>query len=500
MGRLIYKDNKGLEHIVPIGPTTPVVSIGRATDCTIRSDRRLVSKRHAEFRYTLSGQVEIVDLHSSNGTYLVTQDKRQVVSPRATVSDRDEVWCGDFIVLFEEASEDSSSLGAPIPPSPFGAQPLDPSRDEQRMSFDIEPVSSELTPSEGHERLTSSSYNRVSPLEHGFPEPILEPSDGWEDNAHYIGDEEHTREHVAPEISESSLYTTLEARLVSESMQVHSELEQARSEQLRLEERLQAALEDVARASEARVDAERQLALARQAHERELDEARTELDRLRRAHDQTQGDALELDSMQRELERVQLLLSEFERRHRELDDELEDTKRREADVRQDFERQLASATKLGSLASEQEEKLRVFERENASWADRVQQLESALKDSRSNLGAQLAEVERELAELHRAHIARTAQRDEALNLIAELEVQLAAQAPSLRDRELEAEGLRQRLKLDKDRWREQEQLLNSELEDMAATLEAMRVERDKSVSGHGPFELCDRALKQGDVL
>ena len=101
MGKLIYMDNQGREIVVPLGPDAPVVSLGRATDCTIRSNRKSVSRRHAEFRYA-NGIYEVIDLKSSNGTYLIVDDNRQPVSPRVSLKNEDEVWCGDFILHFED--------------------------------------------------------------------------------------------------------------------------------------------------------------------------------------------------------------------------------------------------------------------------------------------------------------------------------------------------------------------------------------------------------------
>ncbi|MEC9397173.1 MAG: FHA domain-containing protein, partial [Myxococcota bacterium] len=104
MGRLIYYDSTGREITIPFGPEQPLVTIGRATDCTIQSNRKSVSRHHAEFRFN-NGQYEIVDLNSSNGTYLIVNESRQPVKPRAALSHLDEVWCGDFMLQFEEIDE-----------------------------------------------------------------------------------------------------------------------------------------------------------------------------------------------------------------------------------------------------------------------------------------------------------------------------------------------------------------------------------------------------------
>lgn len=105
LGRLIYMDNSNREVVVPFGPEQPVVTIGRATDCVIRSNRRSVSRHHAEFRYH-NGQYEVVDLGSANGTYLIINENRQRIEGRLALTHSDEVWCGDFILYFEEDEED----------------------------------------------------------------------------------------------------------------------------------------------------------------------------------------------------------------------------------------------------------------------------------------------------------------------------------------------------------------------------------------------------------
>lgn len=101
MAMLVYTDPSGRELTVPLGPDSPVVTIGRATDCTIRSNRKSVSRRHAEFRY-INGRYEVVDMGSSNGTYLIINDERRPVVEPQPLAHNDEVWCGDFILRFYE--------------------------------------------------------------------------------------------------------------------------------------------------------------------------------------------------------------------------------------------------------------------------------------------------------------------------------------------------------------------------------------------------------------
>ena len=104
MGEVVFQDETGEEHVVPIGPEQPVISVGRSTDCTIRSNRKSVSRHHAEFRFE-DGHVEIVDLDSSNGTWLMVDGERQPVGEPRKISHNDEIWCGDFILYYYEDDE-----------------------------------------------------------------------------------------------------------------------------------------------------------------------------------------------------------------------------------------------------------------------------------------------------------------------------------------------------------------------------------------------------------
>lgn len=99
MGEVVFQDEAGEEHVVPIGPERPVISVGRSTDCTIRSNRKSVSRHHAEFRFE-NGAVEVVDLDSSNGTWVMVEGERQPVDDPRELSHNDEIWCGDFILYY----------------------------------------------------------------------------------------------------------------------------------------------------------------------------------------------------------------------------------------------------------------------------------------------------------------------------------------------------------------------------------------------------------------
>ncbi len=137
MARIIYTDMSGIEQTITIGPNYPLVTIGRAVDCDIRSNRKSVSRHHAEFKLE-NNQVHVVDLKSSNGTFVIIDDQRHPISGKHTLTDRDEVWCGDFVLRYHNdnvASEkrppiptftnspelNMSARPAPSPPPPIGA-------------------------------------------------------------------------------------------------------------------------------------------------------------------------------------------------------------------------------------------------------------------------------------------------------------------------------------------------------------------------------------------
>src|SRR5690606_14023018 len=71
-------------------------SIGREDDNDLVLDRVNVSKHHLCFR-KIEDRIEVVDLESTNGTYL---NGRKVQSPR-TVRRTDRVYVGDYIMMLD---------------------------------------------------------------------------------------------------------------------------------------------------------------------------------------------------------------------------------------------------------------------------------------------------------------------------------------------------------------------------------------------------------------
>ena len=68
MAILIYCDSDGVERQFELG-SEPVM-IGRAEECTIRSEDPLVSRRHASLQLAADGNVWIEDLGSANGVFV----------------------------------------------------------------------------------------------------------------------------------------------------------------------------------------------------------------------------------------------------------------------------------------------------------------------------------------------------------------------------------------------------------------------------------------------
>jgi pilus assembly protein CpaF len=85
-------------------------SIGREDDNDLVLDRVNVSKHHLRFQ-RIGGHVDVIDLESTNGTYL---NGRKVQSPR-TVRRTDRVYVGDYILMLEG---DDALLATPREPPP----------------------------------------------------------------------------------------------------------------------------------------------------------------------------------------------------------------------------------------------------------------------------------------------------------------------------------------------------------------------------------------------
>ncbi|GIW81750.1 MAG: GGDEF domain-containing protein [Gemmatales bacterium] len=96
-----------LVHIYPTGPLMgtrytldeKIIVIGRDPGCDIQLDHASVSRRHAEIRTGSTGKHYVVDLKSTNGTYI--NDNKATIR---TLKDGDNLRIGDFIFRYLSGS------------------------------------------------------------------------------------------------------------------------------------------------------------------------------------------------------------------------------------------------------------------------------------------------------------------------------------------------------------------------------------------------------------
>lgn len=346
MPRIVYTDISGQERSVPFGVDFPVVTIGRATDCTIRSNRKSVSRRHAEFRYS-NGQFEIIDLNSSNGTFVIINNERKPVVGREFLALNDEVWCGDFILHFIEDEDDPHTAaegpfdgyGAPTQnggnpsfslntnPNHFGNEynePFHPSTFDD-IGRGIDDVSSvawgsthppagvpnadmtlERSASSGElERLRAEkkSIEELAARQSAELEDLQRKLDAERRKADELearsertsniplGDIQRLRDDVARLEEEKQEVEEKLGKQANEARRFASELETIRDEKRRLEEKLHTALQNADRAQDAEARLE-ELRRRNQNMEQELDDALTRIVELE-DHLNAQANALE---------------------------------------------------------------------------------------------------------------------------------------------------------------------------------------------------------------
>ena len=98
-------------------------SIGRHPDCTLTVSQPSVSRRHARL-WREGDEWHVEDLQSSNGTYV---NNRRIT--KATISEGDEVRCGDFALTYViEAGESDAPSSRPAPPALPPSPPAPPPR------------------------------------------------------------------------------------------------------------------------------------------------------------------------------------------------------------------------------------------------------------------------------------------------------------------------------------------------------------------------------------
>jgi hypothetical protein len=109
--KLLYRDVKGREGSVDL--LAEPVYVGRATDCAIRTDDAMVSRRHSVIKQA-DGKYWVEDLQSANGTEVNT-----VKIQRHALSHNDTVRCGSLwlrFVITDGGPAVATPLAAPVAP------------------------------------------------------------------------------------------------------------------------------------------------------------------------------------------------------------------------------------------------------------------------------------------------------------------------------------------------------------------------------------------------
>lgn len=472
MARVVYTDISGQERSAPLGPNSPVVTIGRATDCTIRSNRKSVSRKHAEFRYG-NGQFEVIDLNSSNGTYLIINDERKPIVGREFLAPNDEVWCGDFILHFVSDEDD-------VPTYSGGGVEYHGGFDEPRSNAESSaavddgrlyeaPVDSGWE-SGGQSGGPDSTRERSSELER-----LEAEKKSIEDLASRQAREledlharlEAEREKVQ-EFEDRLEKTSRSASDPVELEKLRAELSDLREEKRRLEEKLHTALQSADRAGEL---------------EDELREARSQTDSLSR----------DLDASAARVEDLEESLAEKAR----LLDEADRIRERSVSMRRDLEDLESEVDRLGSELAQSQEALLDAEKELASSRDVIEESEALRREldrhkrlvdeferrnrelqtdldaaerkardagsSKDELQRAIDDLETELSALRHDTSRLREERDQARTELEDVQEDLA----SVDDLKSEIEGLKQRLKLEKERARNAE---DSPIEEYEATI------------------------------
>lgn len=495
MAMLVYTDPSGREFSVPIGPDHPVVSIGRATDCTIRSNRKSVSRRHAEFHYS-NGRYEVIDLNSSNGTYLIINEERKPVVQPEPLNHSDEVWCGDFILRFYEEEEQQQSAGgnayqeqaqgfAQGPPpqaqedsyalgrsthnfgqnGDFGAPGIQGgiqggvqggvqsgfSNRPQSGSFGQPIPAAQPGPPVGH-------GNQNAPIGVGLGQGLSEPSYPQEAPG---GSAPRFDEELNRLKSEKASIEQLASRQADEMEMLRAALERSKEETQELRTQLQE--------QEDREGLSLELEAAKREQERLVDELRmthegasnpaleAALDEARATSRQLEGKVVEATAKIDDL-RQHLIEVEENARNREaelteelatLEKELEiaQSTARESPSRGDTREEVNSLRKelqrQERLLEEFEKRSREFQSEADEQTSKVKELEKSLFSSERDLTSAQADLKTAEGRLKEAKV--------ELKALAETRKKLAALEEERDNLKSEIEGLKQRLRLEKQR-------------------------------------------------
>lgn len=393
VGEIVYTDKSGQEHSVPIGPESPVVTIGRATDCTIQSTKKSVSRHHAEVRWE-NGTCEVVDLDSSNGTYIIIDGERHPVRSREQLTHNDEFWCGDFILHFfadDQGAYREESGGAPAEEEP---PPLDGPTSEREAdagatagmgdeAFDeLERLREEK---QSVEDLASRQAIEIEELQ----EEVEELERQLDEQSGGVSAEEFDRlenELEQVERERDDLAAELE-RAEQERDDLAGDLEQVEQERERLASKLD--------------EAER----GREQAEQRVDELQEELSSVRGAIEDVRGerdDALarnqelseELESLRSEVDQTGELADELER----VEEENESLRAEIDALESELEEAASSDEQLESLREERDELLERIDELEGEREELVVQIDE-LEEERDDVVERVDELEEEREEL-----------------------------------------------------------------------------------------------------
>jgi pSer/pThr/pTyr-binding forkhead associated (FHA) protein len=93
------------------------IRIGRDAACDLVLSDRSVSRRHADLLIAASGAMEILDLESSSGTYLVRDGRPERVT-RAELAPDDVLHFGAVELSLKELLDRIDKLSTELPPPP----------------------------------------------------------------------------------------------------------------------------------------------------------------------------------------------------------------------------------------------------------------------------------------------------------------------------------------------------------------------------------------------
>ncbi len=239
MARIIYTDMSGVEQTISIGHNYPVVTIGRAVDCDIRSNRKSVSRHHAEFKFS-NNQVHVVDLNSSNGTFVIIDDQRRAIIGQQMIAPNDEVWCGDFVLRYvsDAGVQDNRP---PIPTFTSSPEVAFASHPTDRPLSGSQPLGLGLTPAPNPPQFGANNNPPPGLLEQSGFDPLTDDIDEIERLMAEKSSIEDLATRQAMEIDRlESLIGSVKEDAASSALVLQTQRDQTEQEKKQLEKQLEA--------------------------------------------------------------------------------------------------------------------------------------------------------------------------------------------------------------------------------------------------------------------